>query len=348
MDTFARHCQPLGISASLHFLVDALCCCCMLLLAKSSGCNALLGVYLTYNVVAFMTQPLTGMVADRLHRRHWLLMAASLLLALAVLTAALIVAFGWNRLSPDMLYVVAVLLGGGNSLFHVWGGKQVAVGTDNDIRALGVFVSTGAFGLSVGALCCSWPVLFAFLLLIPLLSVAYLHVEPSYSTAADASHSTAADAPHTTAADAPHPTAADASQTKPAYSPVAVWTAVVAVAAVVLFRSFIGEKLTTGIDKTQLLILLFGAVSMAGKMAGGWIALRLGIVRALVVVLVAFALCFLLRDTSVAVVLAGLFLINCTMPVTLYWANALLPGREGFAFGLLAAVLVPGYLLAVL
>ena len=324
MDTFARHCQPLGISASLHFLVDALCCCCMLLLVKSSDSNALLGVYLTYNVVAFMTQPLTGMVADRLQRRHWLLMAASLLLALAVLTAALIVALGWNRLSPDMLYVVAVLLGGGNSLFHVWGGKQVAVGTDNDIRALGVFVSTGAFGLSVGALCCSWPVLFAFLHLIPLLSVAYLHVEPS----------------QTTAADAPHP--------KPAYSPVVVWTAVVAVAAVVLFRSFIGEKLTTGIDKTQLLILLFGAVSMAGKMAGGWIALRLGIVRALVVVLVAFALCFLLRDTSVAVVLAGLFLINCTMPVTLYWANALLPGREGLAFGLLAAVLVPGYLLAVL
>ena len=332
MDTFARHCQPLGISASLHFLVDALCCCCMLLLAKSSDSNALLGVYLTYNVVAFMTQPLTGMVADRLQRRHWLLMAASLLLALAVLTAALIIALGWNRLSPDMLYVVAVLLGGGNSLFHVWGGKQVAVGTDNDIRALGVFVSTGAFGLSVGALCCSWPVLFAFLLLIPLLSVAYLHVESSPTTAVDA--------PQTTVADASHP--------KPAYSPVVVWTAVVAVAAVVLFRSFIGEKLTAGIDKTQLLILLFGAVSMAGKMAGGWIALRLGIVRALVVVLVAFALCFLLRDTSVAVVLAGLFLINCTMPVTLYWANALLPGREGLAFGLLAAVLVPGYLLAVL
>lgn len=332
MDTFARHCQPLGISASLHFLVDALCCCCMLLLVKSSDCNALLGVYLTYNVVAFMTQPLTGMVADRLQRRHWLLMAASLLLALAVLTAALIVALGWNRLSPDMLYVVAVLLGGGNSLFHVWGGKQVAVATDNDIRALGVFVSTGAFGLSVGALCCSWPVLFAFLLLIPLLSVAYLHVEPSPTTVAGSSP--------TTVADAPHP--------KPAYGPVVVWTAVVAVAAVVLFRSFIGEKLTTGIDKTQLLILLFGAVSMAGKMAGGWIALRLGIVRALAVVLAAFALCFLLRDTSVVVVLAGLFLINCTMPVTLYWANALLPGREGLAFGLLAAVLVPGYLLAVL
>ena len=34
--------------------------------------------------------------------------------------------------------------------------------------------------------------------------------------------------------------------------------------------------------------------------------------------------------------------------VTLYLANAVLPGREGLAFGLLAAALIPGYLLATL
>ena len=33
------------------------------------------------------------------------------------------------------------------------------------------------------------------------------------------------------------------------------------------------------------------------------------------------------------------------MPVTLWLANRLLPGREGLAFGLLAAALMPGYLL---
>ena len=341
-----QNARLIGLCSVQHFLVDGLCVCCLFLLARAYGdCLAAYGdrlgmeAVLMYSVLAFVSQPLTGMIADGLKARHRLLVVSSLLLTLAVAAASLIALLMTEALKVMegatgewLLMLVAVLLGAGNSLFHVWGGKQVAVGTDNDIRALGVFVSTGAFGLSVGALCCSWPVLFAFLLLIPLLSVAYLHVESSQTTAADASH--------TPAADAPHP--------KPAYSPVVIWTAVVAVAAVVLFRSFIGEKLTTGIDKTQLLILLFGAVSMAGKMAGGWIALRLGIVRALVVVLVAFALCFLLRDTSVAVVLAGLFLINCTMPVTLYWANALLPGREGLAFGLLAAVLVPGYLLAVL
>lgn len=38
--------------------------------------------------------------------------------------------------------------------------------------------------------------------------------------------------------------------------------------------------------------------------------------------------------------------MNTTMPVTLYLANDVLPGREGLAFGLLAAALIPGYLLA--
>ena len=40
-------------------------------------------------------------------------------------------------------------------------------------------------------------------------------------------------------------------------------------------------------------------------------------------------------------------MVNCTMPITLYLANVVLAGREGLAFGILAAALIPGYLLAV-
>jgi hypothetical protein len=41
----------------------------------------------------------------------------------------------------------------------------------------------------------------------------------------------------------------------------------------------------------------------------------------------------------------GLLAVNLTMPVTLYFANVVLKGHEGLAFGLLAAALVPSYLL---
>ena len=71
----------------------------------------------------------------------------------------------------------AILLGIGNSFFHTWGGKQVAMKTHNDIRALGVIVSTGAFGLAIGTVFCSWTLLFTFLLALGLLAMAYLAID---------------------------------------------------------------------------------------------------------------------------------------------------------------------------
>ena len=115
----------------------------------------------------------------------------------------------------------------------------------------------------------------------------------------------------------------------------------------VAYRSFAGELFSKGISKSQLLILVIGATSMLGKMAGGWIACRLGIFRTLAYILAGVALCFLFRGDYVAVLLLGVFLMNCTMPVTLYLANEVLKQREGLAFGLLAAALIPGWWLAV-
>ena len=82
---------------------------------------------------------------------------------------------------------------------------------------------------------------------------------------------------------------------------------------------------------------------MIGKMAGGWLAKRVGIVGALAIALVTVAVCFIGKNYNVAIFLAGLFAINLTMPVTLYLANVALKGREGLAFGWLAAALIPGY-----
>ena len=123
----------------------------------------------------------------------------------------------------------------------------------------------------------------------------------------------------------------------------------VALVAFVLFRSFTGEVFSSGagVNKTQLVVLLTGAVAMLGKMAGGWLAKWFGIVPSMVVVLLLVAVCFVVGGSNLAILLMGIFMINCTMPVTLYLANVVLEGREGLAFGILAAALIPGYLLAV-
>ena len=137
-----------------------------------------------YSVLAFVSQPLTGMMADGLKARHWLLVVSSLLLTLAVAVASLIALLMTEALKVMegatgewLLMLVAVLLGAGNSLFHVWGGKQTVVFMGNDMRALGVFVSTGALGLSVGFVCCSWVLLYALLLAVVALAIVYLRSE---------------------------------------------------------------------------------------------------------------------------------------------------------------------------
>ena len=144
--------------ALLHFLVDGLCVCCLYLLLSAYGGPALVGSFILYNVLAFLTQPWTGMLADNRRLLPLSLPLAVTLLAVAVVLASLLLAnsSSTSHLSPLTFFIVALPLGLGNSLFHVWGGKKVAVVTGNDPRALGLFVSTGAFGLAVGVVLHVW------------------------------------------------------------------------------------------------------------------------------------------------------------------------------------------------
>ena len=279
-----------GVSALLHFLVDGLCICCLYL--TTADCAEMVMTYVVYNVLAFLTQPLTGWMADSLKQKHWMLLASVLLLTLAVMMASVTTDNGKQTTGYGLL-IVSVLLGIGNSLFHVWGGKQTAVRTENDIRALGVFVSTGAFGLAIGAVFASWLLLYALLLSICLLAMTavFLFPERRY-TYEDGCYSVFGDWN-------------------------GIWFFIVLIMLIVAARSFAGEAFTVGITKGRVLILVLGAI-----------------------------LCFIGKDVHISVVLTGLFLVNCTMPITLYWANVFLRGREGLAFGLLAAALMPGYLLA--
>lgn len=310
-----------GICSVLHFLVDGLCLCCAYLMTAPSALHSpsydIIGIFLTYNILAFLTQPLTGWVADRISQKHWMLIGAAVLLSLAVLLTPLAVSSGtaWT------MFVIVALLGIGNSLFHVWGGKQVVMKVGNDIRALGVFVSTGAFGLAVATVLCSWALLYLILLVICVLTTTYILMDDSPGSVVSPSGGR--------------------------LGTTSILLAVAAIAAFVMFRSYIGTEFSVGSEKSNAVILAIGFTSMLGKMAGGWISRWLGLVRALIVMVAVVAVCMLTGSKDLIVVLLGLFMVNCTMPITLYLANSVLPGREGLAFGILAAALMPGYLLTI-
>ena len=166
--------RQVGVCTLLHLLVDGLCICSLYLQSSSLPLPSLAAIFITYNTLAFLTQPLTGAWADRMKRKHWMLIMAVLLLTLAV--ASTLFAVSARCTSPGVA-IVPVQLGLGNSLFHVWGGKQMVIKTGNDIRALGVFVSTGVLGLAIGLICRSWALLYGLLLAYVGLAIVYVHSE---------------------------------------------------------------------------------------------------------------------------------------------------------------------------
>ncbi len=328
-----------ALCALLHFLVDGLCVCCLYLMLSAYGGTSVVGAFLLYNVLAFLTQPLTGMLADSSRLRPMVLPLAVVLLSVAVVLASLLLAGDahMSAHSPVFALLVAIPLGFGNSLFHVWGGKTVALATDNDPRALGLFVSTGAFGLAVGVVChASW-LLYVFLALIafvvalgPLGLVRPLGLRSLGLMGPLGSETNGADI-------------ACALSNRTTWL---LWGALMLLMGFVMFRSFVGETLTAGLAKGGTMTLLIGALAMVGKAGGGWVARSMGLTTAFVIALVGAVVCLLLKGDVAWLWWPGLLLINITMAVTLCWANRCLKGREGLAFGLLAAALMPGYMIA--
>lgn len=312
------------ICAILHFLVDGLCLCCLYLLIPPSSTAGLIGIFITYNLLAFLTQPLTGHWVDGMKHKHQMLFMSILCLLLAVLATTFTIATGSQGVSLVSMVLIATLLGVGNSFFHVWGGKQVATTSANDIRALGVFVSTGAMGLAVSMVFYSWTLLYVYLLSISILSLFTMRDTPEVQGSSTTFF----------------------QQIHLKSTTTATVATLVLLFLFVMFRSYISEAFSSGISKTSSTILMLGALCMLGKMAGGWIAKHIGILKSMTAILFVVFICLMNLRTHWSVLLLGLFTINLTMPITLHLANRVLPGKEGLAFGILAAALMPGYLLS--
>ena len=323
-----------GILSLMHFLVDGLCVCLLYLMAPHCGEAGIMTVFILYNVTAFLSQPLTGWYADRTDNAHATITAGVAMLALA--TVGTVAVCGDVSCIKTLLYVTPVVLGLGNSLFHVWGGRLTTLCSHNDIRHGGVFVSTGAMGLSVGMVFASWHLTAVILLSICLLTATVIRcydVPPRRDASSSMYHVMRS-----------HLSTDEWSRVGAASAMVLV--IITGLCAIVALRSMAGSAVSAGLQRSEGIILAIGFISMLGKAAGGWVARRTGLVCCMVVAAAATWLCWMYGGGSTVAVLAALFLINLTMPVTLYLANITLQGREGLAFGLLAAALIPGYLIA--
>ncbi len=229
------------------------------------------------------------------------------------------------------------ILGIGNALFHIGGG----VGTiheDRDRnwlgRGLGVFVAPGALGLYGGALLAKNHLkqtgliaagLCMFFLCICLLYVSIksnmngknFSENPSSWTSTEISYN---------------------NQDKSKQIRLSVCCLLV-----VVIRSYIGMTVSFSWKTTVSLGLLAVLAIVLGKIAGGFLSARYGMVKTIVVSLTAAAVFYLYAEISLSG-LGALFLFNMTMPITLYLMLKTWKQMPGFSFGCLTLALFLGYL----
>ena len=318
----------------LHFLVDGICACGLMMMSHQivSDFEAN-GMIVLYNVLAFGTQPLTGRWVDKDG-----LCPRGLKFAVVLLIAGALVSSIPTSYTILIAVSGATLLGMGNSLFHVYGGKYLAVVSQNDIRVMGVFVSTGAVGLAIG-LGFSRPILLvAFLLAFLVLSATHLHHAYRHDSVALKEVGLICTASKQTSLQS--------------FSSVPILF-LSCLMLVVAGRAFIGESVPSlrasihSMSGPQVMVMV-SVIVMVGKAAGGFMSKWWGVRNVFCFSMLLSGTTFLMCPWHDGFVLTTLFLINLSMPCTLYLATKAVSGREGWAFGLLAMALLPGFLLGTL
>lgn len=290
----------------MHFVTDGLCSYLVFAKLYPDNPSNAFTVFFLYNILAFVTQSPIGMLIDKYNKPK---------LFLAISMGAMLIGYAFS----EVWFVSVTLIGISNSFFHVAGGKYVTDKSGNDISHLGIFVSTGAIGLMLGQRCHSFTLMpyifFAVLIICGLLMIFSCDSETkTYSEEYKAKDKAT--------------------------------IAILAVIAVVFIRSFVGKVVSPDFTPSGLMFLFIALATALGKSIGGVCAKLNGIRPTTYVSMVIAAICLTFGVGNEIAFVLGVFAFNFTMPITLYFANVLLKGREGFAFGTLAASLTPGYFIA--
>lgn len=294
--------RVLTANAAAHLLVDAVCAA----VVVSASVAELTMVFILYNTFAFSTQCVLGLLTDRFGHCRILAPAACFWVALC----------GFLPLGQ---VTGAVLIGLGNSLFHVAAGSRVLACSKGNAAPLGLFVAPGALGVFAGK---AFPRLRIALCILLALCAVWLLLENRFAVCLTEDR-------------LPEEKQPREGLTTALFLLLAVMTRAVGGAV----SSGSAGKLLFW----QSLLVVFCV--FAGKSLGGVISDRAGIRKMTALSIPLAALLILLTGRSFAAGAAGQFLLNLSMPVTLFLVYRCLPKSPGFSFGLAASVLWPGTLI---
>lgn len=301
----------LTLNAIAHLLVDGVCLAA--LFGAGADASALMTTVMLYNTLAFTTQCLVGLWTDHTG-----------LSKKAEPLSMLLVAAGYFLPAP--LLVRVAMIGLGNSCFHVCGGTVTLEQSRGKSSPLGVFVAPGAIGVLLGR---SFPRLGHVLAALLILFAAAIFF--AYRRDGDRKDPAGPEAGKTCALP---------DYRGDAFPGMAAALLTAAVAVRAIGGSCAEFPWNTGVATAAAMTLFV----FAGKTAGGFLCDRIGAVKSSAVSILPAALLAAFLGANMPASLLGQFLLNLSMPVTLWLLYKLMPKEPGLAFGLAASALWPGTL----
>ncbi len=279
-------------------------------------------VVLLYDLLAFATQVVFGAITDRLGSPKGTLVLGLVLCAAGMLALPL---------GP---WTAVTLVGLGNSLFHVGAGALTLYTRPGRATDPGIFVAPGALGLAFGmayggANQAVLPFATGEILAWPFVALLAVAVGVALRTRD----------PEMPYGDARVPPQVDLP---PPMRGGGAWLIVSLLLVSITVRSLVGMGGCHECPKEPLIAFGVPLAAFAGKGLGGLVSDRLGWIETSVGALLISAPLIAFGGTTPALILAGLFFFQMTMPVTLVAILQVRPRWPGFAFGLACLALIAG------
>ena len=322
----------LSIYTVMHFIVDLSCIFYLtgMIYVRLPSQQLTVNAAIIYNALAFALPMLLGFFADIIGKNAFVSCFGCLLILINYL------------MIPDP-WVSVVLIGVGNGLFHIGGGRQVLLDsrigvTDPDTQKRsdrksrpglkyapsGIFIASGALGVFLGRNMAAgyrniYYVSMWIALAVCVLILAYFGVRQwRYSLRSVPEKQTVG-------------------------AGMLVMSAMIFF--VVIIRSYYGFVARFSWNKGFVIGLIFTLCIVAGKFSGGILSDRLGVKAASIISLGGAGLLALAAEASPVAGCVSILLFNMTMPVTLSLLAEIWYELPGFAFGTLMMALFIGTLL---
>jgi FSR family fosmidomycin resistance protein-like MFS transporter len=261
-----------------------------------------------YNVLAFACQPLFGFVADKLGQSRLFAAVGLALVALGMVMA------------PAHTVVAVVLAGIGSGMFHVGGGALALTASQGRADGAGVFASPGVLGLAIGGgLAAAGHTPFGIFALALLVLMGYVL---RFSSPPQRGQSSSRSLPI-------HARVADAGVEIDNHDMI-----MIALLAGIALRSAVWTTFEQLMHGRADVLLMVGVAAFAGKLAGGFLADRIGWRTWTLGALIGAAGLLTFATNNIVALLLGVTLLQSATPAALAATARLLPRYPATAAGL--------------